>query len=273
MLFNRQRDWALAENARNALEQPFAALGFSKQWFESCLIDQKMLDEIRLGRKWAETELGLASVPTFFVGADMYLGTRSVEEFSVIIDNALNATEADKDATQEVAAAPEEEITLSRTIAPDETTPDEVCHDSPDEISYCATSVLAPQGDNSYDPSMLFDGDNTTAWVEADPEEGLGQSITLYFGAERQLSGFDILNGYDKDEKTLANNARVRGATLALSDGKSFEIELPDLRENNRFEFSRPVKTESVTITIDSVYEGKKYTDTAISELYPVFAD
>jgi len=173
----------------------------------------------------------------------------------------------------EVASAPEEEITVSRTLSPDAASPEEICDDSPDEISYCVTSVLATQGNNHYDPSMLFDGDNTTAWVEADPEAGIGQSITLYFGAERQLSGFDILNGYDKDEKTWENNARIRGATLELSDGKSFEIELPDLRDNNRFEFSKPVKTESLTITIDSVYDGKKYADTAISELYPVFAD
>jgi uncharacterized caspase-like protein len=187
---------------------------------------------------------------------------------------AEEETAADPNAEgAEVASAPEEEeVTVSRTLTP--TAVEEICNNTADdEITYCASSVLPQQDKNSYDPSMLFDGDNTTAWVEADPEAGIGQSITLYFGAERQLSGFDILNGYDKDEKTWENNARIRGATLELSDGKSFEIELPDLRDSNRFEFSKPVKTESLTITIDSVYDGKKYADTAVSELYPVFAD
>jgi uncharacterized caspase-like protein len=183
---------------------------------------------------------------------------------------AETTTDPNAEAT-EVASASEEEITVSRTLAP--AAPEEICNDSPDEISYCVTSVLEPQGSNSYDPSMLFDGDNTTAWVEADAAEGIGESVTLYFGAGRLVSGLDILNGYDKDEDTWQDNARVRGATLTLSSGKSFEIELPDVRENNRFEFSKPVKTESLTITIDSVYDGKKYADTAISELYPVFAD
>jgi hypothetical protein len=120
---------------------------------------------------------------------------------------------------------------------------------------------------------MLFDGKQATAWVENDPESGLGQTITLDFGRERQVTGFDILNGYSKDEKTWVNNSRVRGATLTLSDGQSFGIELPDVRDLNRFEFSRPVSTASIAIRVDTVYRGAKYADTAISELYPVFAD
>ena len=64
-----------------------------------------------------------------------------------------------------------------------------------------------------------------------------------------------------------------RGATLTLSDGKSFGIELPDVRDLNCFEFNRPVRTGSIAIRVDSVYRGAKYADTAISELYPVFAD
>ncbi|MGD9914821.1 MAG: caspase family protein [Rhizobiaceae bacterium] len=176
------------------------------------------------------------------------------------------------DTTVALAQPPEDEVTLSRALTPASHDPEEICDDGED-ISYCATSVLDPQGKNKYSPAMLFDGNPATAWVENDEGAGLGQSITLYFSGERQLAGFDILNGYDKDEKTWANNSRVKGATLELSNGKSFAIELPDVRDTNRFSFSKPVKTESVTITIDSVYEGAKFADTAISELYPVFAD
>lgn len=147
------------------------------------------------------------------------------------------------------------------------------CSKGPSSVSYCATSVLPPQGKNSYGPSMLFDGKQATAWVENDPESGLGQTITLDFGRERQVVGFDILNGYSKDERTWTNNSRVRGATLTLSDGQSFGIELPDMRDLNRFEFNRAVSTASIAIRVDSVYRGSKYADTAISELYPVFAD
>lgn len=140
-------------------------------------------------------------------------------------------------------------------------------------VRYCATSVLAPQGKNRYGTDMLFDANRATAWVEADEGSGIGQSIVLQFDSERLVSGFDILNGYDKDEKTWTNNSRVRGATVALSSGESFAIELPDVRDYNRFTFSRPVKTRSLTITIDSIYKGARFVDTAISELYPVFED
>ncbi len=147
------------------------------------------------------------------------------------------------------------------------------CAKGPEGVSYCATSVLPPQGKNSYDPAMLFDGKPATAWVENHPESGLGESVMLDFGRDRLISGFDIMNGYSKDERTWANNSRVRGATVTLSDGRSFAIELPDVRDLNRFEFSRPLRTGSIAIRVDSVYRGAKFADTAISELYPVFAD
>lgn len=147
------------------------------------------------------------------------------------------------------------------------------CSAGPGDVSYCATSVLPPQGRNSYDQTKLFDGKPATAWVENHPDSGLGETISLVFGRERQVAGLDILNGYSKDDRTWSNNSRVRGATITLSDGRSFAIELPDARDMNRFEFNRPISTGSIEIRIDSVYRGTKYADTAISELYPVFAD
>lgn len=173
----------------------------------------------------------------------------------------------------EAPAAPAQEEAPRIAMVTRAAKPLGACSEGPGGVSYCATSILPPQGRNSYDPSMLFDGKPATAWVENHPESGLGETVTLDFGRERLVSGFDILNGYSKDEKTWANNSRVRGATLTLSDGKSFDIELPDVRDINRFEFSRPVLTGSIAIRVDSVYRGAKYADTAISELYPVFAD
>jgi hypothetical protein len=171
------------------------------------------------------------------------------------------------------APAPVEEEAPRIAMVTRAAKPRGTCSAGPGGVSYCATSILPAQGKNSYDASMLFDRKPATAWVENHPDSGLGETITLDFGRDRLISGFDILNGYSKDEKTWANNSRVRGATLTLSDGKSFDIELPDMRDLNRFEFNRPVSTASIAIRVDSVYRGAKYADTAISELYPVFAD
>ena len=148
-----------------------------------------------------------------------------------------------------------------------------VCADGPDGVKYCATSALAPIKANRYDPSMLFDGRGDTAWVENDPADGIGETITLDFGRERQLVGFEISNGYDKDERVWSNNSRVQSFAIALSDGRKLEGTLPDSRGMNSFEFGAPVATRSLELKILDIYAGAKYRDTAISELRPIFAD
>ncbi len=147
------------------------------------------------------------------------------------------------------------------------------CSRGPGNVSYCATSIPAAAGQEllrSIDAVRRQAGDRLGR-----ERSGIGARPDDHAGLRSRAAGygFDILNGYSKDEKTWVNNSRVRGATLTLSDGQSFGIELPDVRDLNRFEFSRPVSTASIAIRVDSVYRGAKYADTAISELYPVFAD
>jgi len=147
------------------------------------------------------------------------------------------------------------------------------CADGPGGVRYCATSVLPAIGRNVYAPANLFDGRNDTAWVENDPGDGIGETITLEFGRDRQLAGFEIMNGYDKDQRTWSNNSRVSRFELAMSDGRRIAAELPDRRGMNSFEFGAPVYTRSLELTILDVYPGDKYRDTAISQLLPIFAD
>ncbi|MGE0503491.1 MAG: caspase family protein [Rhizobiaceae bacterium] len=191
-------------------------------------------------------------------------------ERSAAVCATAGAVEPEAETALALAApeTPEEPLSATRTLSASQN-----CKTTGGGVSYCATSVLAPQGKNSYGTDMLFDANRATAWVESDDDAGIGQSIVLQFDDERVVSGIDILNGYDKDEKTWTNNSRVRGATVALSSGATFQIELPDVRDYNRFTFSRPVKTRSLSITIDSVYRGARFADTAISELYPLFED
>lgn len=148
-----------------------------------------------------------------------------------------------------------------------------ICADGPDGVQYCATSVLPAIGANRYGPENLFDGRGETAWVENDPGDGIGQAITLEFGRERSLAGFEISNGYDKDQRTWRNNSRVSSFELAMSDGRRVTADLPDSRGSNVFEFGGPVTTRSLQLTILDVFPGEKYRDTAISQLKPVFAD
>lgn len=169
-------------------------------------------------------------------------------------------------------AAPEEEP-QQLALAMRAVRPAGTCADGPDGVTYCASSVLAPIQGNSYGPAMLFDGRGDTAWVEADPGDGIGETVTLHFGRDRLLAGFEISSGYDKDQRVWANNSRVRVFDLALSDGDVLTVELPDQRGMNRFDFAAPVATQSLTLTIRGIYPGERFRDTAISELRPVFAD
>lgn len=168
----------------------------------------------------------------------------------------------------EPADEPQQLAMAMRAIRPAGT-----CANGPEEVTYCATSVLAPIKANRYDPSMLFDGKAATAWVEADAADGIGETLTLDFGRERSLAGFEISNGYNKDQQTWANNSRVASFEIALSDGRKLAADLPDQRGVRVFEFGQPVRTSSMALTILDVFAGAKYRDTAISELRPIFAD
>ncbi len=89
VLFKQQANWAAVENAQAALLQLAKLAGFSQQTFEACLIDQKLLEDIRAVRARGEKEFGVTSTPTFFINGDKYAGAMSIDEFSAIIDPKL----------------------------------------------------------------------------------------------------------------------------------------------------------------------------------------
>lgn len=168
-------------------------------------------------------------------------------------------------AEAKVAAAPQP---ATRSLAGDGT-----CEPGPFNVTYCASSVLKPQKGNYYSPGMMFDGRRDTAWVEAEPDNGVNETITLHFGAVRKVAGFEIINGYDKDQRTWSNNARVRTLEATTADGRTVAIGLQDVRGTSRFDFTPPVETSWLELRIKDVYPGAKFKDTAISKLYPVFAE
>lgn len=148
-----------------------------------------------------------------------------------------------------------------------------VCEAGPFGVDYCASSVLPASKTNFYQPTMMFDGNRATAWVEGDDGDGIGTTITLHFGGERSLVGFEIINGYDKDQRIWASNSRVQEVEASTGDGQVQVITLKDVRGASRFDFDAPVETSWLRLKIKSIYPGSKYKDTAISELYPIFAD
>lgn len=86
VLFKQQRTWAAADDAKSALLQISKLAGFSQEKFESCLTDQKLLDDVRAVRQRGEKEFGVDATPTFFINGNKYSGALSVDEMSAIID-------------------------------------------------------------------------------------------------------------------------------------------------------------------------------------------
>ena len=140
-------------------------------------------------------------------------------------------------------------------------------------LQFCASSVLDPQFGNRYGTANLFDGNLSTAWVEGVAGDGSGQKVLISFDRPRLLSGFEIVNGYAKNRDIYRKNARIQTAKLSLSDGSSQIVSLPDAMRTNQFTFNTPVEATWLELEIGSVFSGSRYTDTALSEFVPIFAD
>ena len=89
VLFKQQRNWAAADNAREALLQIARLGGFSQESFEACLTDQALLDKVRGVRMRGANDFGIDATPTFFINGGKYSGALKVDEMSAIIDGLL----------------------------------------------------------------------------------------------------------------------------------------------------------------------------------------
>lgn len=168
---------------------------------------------------------------------------------------------------EQVASAPSV-ATATRSVAREGT-----CERGPFDVDYCASSVLKANKSIRYEPSMMFDGNRETAWVEGEKNNGINETLTLHFDRKRSLSGFEIINGYDKTESIWQANARVKSLEATTSDGQTLTVTLQDVRGASKVDFNPSINTDWLELRIKDVYPGSKYKDTAISELYPVFAD
>lgn len=140
-------------------------------------------------------------------------------------------------------------------------------------INVSSSSCLEDQtyGDKTYvyTAEKSFDMDMSTCWCEGLDGYGIGESITVSFDDIYEISKLSIWNGLCTSEDLYDKNSRLHNFTVVLSDGSRYDFECSDgwNNRNNTFSFDNNAKTSSLTIIIQSVYEGKKYKDTCISEI------
>ncbi|MEZ5853704.1 MAG: DsbA family protein [Hyphomicrobiaceae bacterium] len=92
-LFEKQADWAFVNgNPIPALFKIVEPFGFTKESFDKCLTDQKLLDDITSVRDNASKVLGVRATPTFFInGTKLEDRSDDIASFDKAIEPLLAA--------------------------------------------------------------------------------------------------------------------------------------------------------------------------------------
>lgn len=137
----------------------------------------------------------------------------------------------------------------------------------PEEYSSIEASSTYSGDRATHITSNLTDKDPKTNWTEGVLGNGEGESVVFYCLEQHSFVGFTIRAGNHFDDSYYENNARPKTITLSFSDGSAREFTLQDKKEMQIFYFDQPVDAKSVCLTITSVYAGKKWEDTVISDI------
>jgi protein-disulfide isomerase len=89
-LFRNQTDWVVA-NPIPALLKIAKQAGLTRQQFNACLSNQKLLDGIDWVRGRAAEEFGVNSTPTFFINGMIHRGEMTIDELEKLLAPALAA--------------------------------------------------------------------------------------------------------------------------------------------------------------------------------------
>ena len=136
----------------------------------------------------------------------------------------------------------------------------------------CASSVLKPQGGNTYGPGNLF-RDGTAAWCEGAPGSGRGEYIRILYVEPVRFRSLLIGNGYAKSKQTFFANARARTVRIETADGLRFAAELRDTEAMQTIRLPRVVQTATLRVEIVDVYGGDRHPDMCLHFLSPDFEE
>ncbi len=137
-----------------------------------------------------------------------------------------------------------------------------------------ASSNLKPQGENTYDAKSANDLSYKTAWVEGKEDAGIGEYIEYHFEPKSpRITAIIIANGYMKSDIAWKNNNRVQSLKFYLNGEFYGILNLTDTKSDQRFELGTFGHNEDgsdlvLRFEINEIYQGDKYNDTAISEIY-----
>ena len=80
LLFDQQKNWAFVDKPLDALTATVKQAGMSQAAFETCLNDQKLLNQVNQMRDDASAKFKIDATPTFFINGKKYSGELSISE-------------------------------------------------------------------------------------------------------------------------------------------------------------------------------------------------
>jgi len=130
-----------------------------------------------------------------------------------------------------------------------------------------ASSTYPAEDSVSYDAKNISDGKAGTAWVEGADGAGMGSTIDLDLGGDKDVAQLKIWGGmwYSADSWNRSN--RPKQIELEFSDGSTHMVDLVDKQEVTTVTLPSPKKTSKVILRLKGVFNGSTFPDTAISEV------
>ncbi len=138
--------------------------------------------------------------------------------------------------------------------------------------SVTVSSELPGDSDTAYyGANNLVDGNYETAWNEGASGTGVGEWAKFSASTPQHVTSVSIMGGFPKYYKdgsdVYLKNPRPKEITISY-EGGSQKFTMEDYRAQfQTFTLTKPVDTTWVTITIDSIYPGRRYEDCCIAEV------
>ena len=156
----------------------------------------------------------------------------------------------------------------------------------PNECSfYCAnfsvteraSSTLPHRDKLRYNAKQAQDHNLNTAWVEGSAGDGVGEFLEYIVDTSEhvgddplKVTGLRIYNGYRKSRELWRDNSRVKRLKMYVNGKPYAIINLQDAFNHQTVEVGTiELKAKKTTLKFEivEVYKGRKYSDTAITEI------
>ena len=136
-----------------------------------------------------------------------------------------------------------------------------------------ASSILKSQTyqgkTRTYIPINVIDGDESTAWVEGVSNHGIDEWVKVSFKEKVLIKSISIVGAYGADNFRYKINNRIKKIEIIFSGDLPSKVKyLEDNIDSQEIKLEVPHITKWVKFKILEIYEGTKYKDTPISEIY-----